>query len=109
MIYYQAENISMPKISKRKGSAWIKEVASRHGFRVGEISYIFCDDEKIFGKGETCISNPGNFYIAWNGISNKGRLVGSGVYISSFSWYIQIGNYANRATRMDSFGLRRKN
>lgn len=47
MIYYQAENISMPKISKRKVSAWIKEVASRHGFRVGEISYIFCDDEKI--------------------------------------------------------------
>lgn len=67
-----------------------------------------CDDEAIFGKGETCISNPGNFYIGWNGISNKGRLVGSGVYISSFSWYVQIGNYANRATRMDTFGLRRK-
>lgn len=69
---------------------------------------VACDDEKIFGKGETCISNPGNFYIGWNGISNEGRLVGSGVYISSFSWYIQIGNYANRSTRMDSFGLRRK-
>ena len=47
MIYYQAENIAMPKISKRKVSAWIKEVATRHGYRVGEISYLFCDDEKI--------------------------------------------------------------
>ena len=83
---------------------------SNQGNFVASVSErIACDDEKIFGKGETCISNPGNFYIAWNGISNKGRLVGSGVYISSFSWYIQIGNYANRATRMDSFGLRRKN
>lgn len=47
MISYQSENIAMPKIHKRQVSAWIKEVALRHGFKTGEISYIFCDDEKI--------------------------------------------------------------
>ncbi len=47
MIYYQSENIAMPKLSKRKVNAWIKEVAQLHGYKVGEISYIFCDDEKI--------------------------------------------------------------
>ncbi len=47
MIYYQSEDIKMPKIAKRKVSAWIKEVAKRHGYKVGDVSYIFCSDEKI--------------------------------------------------------------
>ena len=37
----------MPKIGKREVSAWIKKVAETHGFRVGDISYIFCSDEHI--------------------------------------------------------------
>lgn len=37
----------MPKIAKRKVSAWVKEVAKRHGYKVGDVSYIFCSDEKI--------------------------------------------------------------
>ena len=47
MIYYQSEDITMPKIAKRKISAWVKEVAKRHGYKVGDVSYIFCSDEKI--------------------------------------------------------------
>lgn len=47
MIYYQSEDIKMPKIAKRKVTAWVKEVAKRHGYKVGDISYIFCSDEKI--------------------------------------------------------------
>ena len=47
MIYYQSEDITMPKIAKRKVSAWVKEVAKRHGCKVGDVSYIFCSDEKI--------------------------------------------------------------
>lgn len=47
MVYYQSENIPMPKIAKRKVNAWIKEVASKHGYKLGEITYIFCDDQKI--------------------------------------------------------------
>lgn len=47
MIYYQSEDIKMPKIAKRKVSTWVKEVAKRHGYKVGDISYIFCSDEKI--------------------------------------------------------------
>lgn len=37
----------MPKIRKRDTSAWIKEVAAGYGKKVGEIAYIFCNDEKI--------------------------------------------------------------
>ena len=37
----------MPKIRKRDTSAWIKKVAASYGRKVGEVGYLFCDDEKI--------------------------------------------------------------
>ena len=37
----------MPKIRKRDTSAWIKKVAASYGRKVGEIGYLFVDDEKI--------------------------------------------------------------
>lgn len=47
MITYSAENVKMPKIRKRNTSAWIKKVAASYGRKVGEIGYLFVDDEKI--------------------------------------------------------------
>lgn len=47
MITYSCENVKMPKIRKRDTSAWIKAVAASYGKKVGEIGYLFCDDEKI--------------------------------------------------------------
>ena len=37
----------MPKIGKRETNAWIKAVAAKYGKKVGEVAYIFCNDEKI--------------------------------------------------------------
>ncbi len=37
----------MPNIKHRETSAWIKAVAADHGRRVGEVGYMFVDDEKI--------------------------------------------------------------
>lgn len=47
MITYNSENVKMPKIRKRDTSAWIKKVAASYGRKVGDIGYLFCDDEKI--------------------------------------------------------------
>ncbi|MBQ9237654.1 MAG: rRNA maturation RNase YbeY [Prevotella sp.] len=47
MITYNSENVAMPKIRKRDTTAWIKKVAATHGRTVGEVGYLFCDDEKI--------------------------------------------------------------
>ena len=47
MITYSAEGVKMPKIRKRDTSRWIKAVAATHGRKVGEIGYMFVDDEKI--------------------------------------------------------------
>ena len=37
----------MPAIRRRDISAWVKAVAATYGKRVGDIGYIFCNDEKI--------------------------------------------------------------
>lgn len=47
MITYNAENIAFPKIKRRETTAWIRRVAAFYGKRVGEVGYLFCDDEKI--------------------------------------------------------------
>lgn len=47
MISYQTENAKFPNIKRRATSAWIRRVAATYGKKVGEIAYIFCDDEKI--------------------------------------------------------------
>ena len=47
MISYNSENVRFPKIKRREVTAWIKQVAAAHGRKVGEIGYLFVDDEKI--------------------------------------------------------------
>lgn len=47
MITYQTIDVKMPTLTKRKVSAWIKEVAATYGMRLGDIAYIFCSDEEI--------------------------------------------------------------
>ena len=47
MISYQTDGVKMPNIRRRDISAWIKAVAATYGKRVGDIGYIFCNDEKI--------------------------------------------------------------
>jgi rRNA maturation RNase YbeY len=47
MISYNSENVAMPKIRKRDTTAWIRRVAATYGKKVGEVGYLFCDDEKI--------------------------------------------------------------
>lgn len=47
MITYHAEGIKMPAIKRRETTAWIKAVAATYGRKVGEIGYLFVNDEKI--------------------------------------------------------------
>lgn len=47
MITYNADGVKMPKIKKRDTTAWIKAVAATYGRKVGEVGYLFVDDEKI--------------------------------------------------------------
>lgn len=47
MISYNTINVKMPDISHRETTAWVCAVAASYNKRVGEVAYVFCDDEKI--------------------------------------------------------------
>ena len=47
MISYNVIDIKMPDISHRETTAWVRAVAATYGKRVGEVAYIFCNDDKI--------------------------------------------------------------
>ena len=47
MISYNTDGVKFPNIKKRLNNNWIKAVAKTYGKKVGDIAYIFVDDEKI--------------------------------------------------------------
>ncbi len=47
MITYNADGVKMPKIKKRDTTSWIKAVAASYGKTVGDIGYMFVNDENI--------------------------------------------------------------
>lgn len=47
MITYQTDGTRMPDIKKRVTTAWIRSVAANYGKKVGDVNYIFCNDERI--------------------------------------------------------------
>ncbi len=47
MIEFFAENVEMPQLDFPKIELWIKMVAARHKYSVGNLTYCFCDDPYI--------------------------------------------------------------
>ena len=47
MIEFSAEGVGMPEMDIRRVSTWIEEVAASHSRRVGNLNYLFVDDEAI--------------------------------------------------------------
>ena len=47
MVTYNTDGVKMPAIKKRDTTVWLRQVAALHNKKIGEIAYIFCDDEKI--------------------------------------------------------------
>lgn len=42
-----AENVETPQLDWGRVERWIRGVVKSHGFRLGELTYIFCDDTRI--------------------------------------------------------------
>lgn len=67
---------------------------------------IACSDPVVF-DGD-CRTNPAKVFLAWNARSDRGRLVGTGAYISKLEWKVVAGN-ETVGKRDDTFtmGVRR--
>src|SRR5690606_36884354 len=46
-ITFDSDNIDFPNIKKRETSAWIKKIANSYNKKIGNVDYLFCNDEKI--------------------------------------------------------------
>ena len=57
MIIYNALKVKIPKFPRRAFSNCIKSVAEKFKKRVGDISYIFCDDDKILEINKEYLSH----------------------------------------------------
>lgn len=69
---------------------------------------IQCTDESVFGAGMNCTTNPGYIYVGWTGVTNDGRLAGSGAYVSKFTSALVLGKHkAGKEDQTNTFGFRR--
>ena len=57
MITYHAEGVKMPHLKKRILNQWIKQVAARHGRKVGDIGYMFVNDDRILEVNNTYLGH----------------------------------------------------
>ena len=46
-VSFYTEGVEMPNINRTSVRNWIKKVTELHSKRLGAVSYIFCDDNKI--------------------------------------------------------------
>ena len=76
MITYNAEGIAMPKIKKRLTSKWIKAVAASHGRKVGEVGYLFVNDDKILEVNREYLGHDYYTDIITFDYSNRRRISG---------------------------------
>lgn len=46
MITFQTQDTEMPVLDKALIERWLRAVAADYGFRLGDVNYIFCSDER---------------------------------------------------------------
>ena len=56
-IQFYNEDITMPSFRKTDTKEWIKKIADSFGKKVGDVSYIFCNDEKILDVNRTYLQH----------------------------------------------------
>ncbi|MCQ2090831.1 MAG: fibro-slime domain-containing protein [Fibrobacter sp.] len=74
---------------------------------------IRCNDATVFYNENdpdksNCYDNPGNIFFEWNGLSDKKRLVGTGVYVTKVKVKIRSGkSVAGESNDTYSIGIKR--
>lgn len=75
-IHYYAEDTKVPVLKRRIINRWIREVAESYGYSVGEISYIFCSDEKILEVNREFLQHDYYTDIITFDYTEKNRIAG---------------------------------
>ena len=77
MISVLTENIKMPKIDRKAVRAWITAVAATYdGRKVGDLNYIFCNDDRILEVNKEFLGHDYYTDIITFDYSEPGRVSG---------------------------------
>lgn len=75
-INFTVKKIAIPEFDQERAKDWIIEVASRHEKKVGDLTYVFCDDEKILEVNRQFLQHDYYTDIITFDYSNKRRISG---------------------------------
>ena len=80
-ITFDSDNIDFPNIKKRETSAWIKKIANSYNKKVGNVGYLFCNDEKILEINRQYLDH--DFYTDIISFDySKGDIISGDIFIS---------------------------
>lgn len=80
-ITFDSDNIEFPNIKKRETSAWIKKIANSYNKKIGDVGYLFCNDEKILEINRQYLDH--DFYTDIISFDySEGDLISGDIFIS---------------------------
>jgi len=80
MILYNVVNTGMPPINQQKVSEWVRLVASTYQRHVGDINFIFVDDEEILRVNREFIGH--DYYTDHIGFDySQGATISGDIYV----------------------------
>lgn len=80
-ILWNHQNVDLPDIDYPRVEKWIADVARSHGRILGDIAYIFCDDEKIIEVNRQFLQHDYYTDIITFDYS-RGKLISGDMFIS---------------------------
>ncbi len=80
-ILWNNQNVDLPAIDYPRVEKWIADVARSHGRILGDIAYIFCDDEKIIEVNRQFLQHDYYTDIITFDYS-RGKLISGDMFIS---------------------------
>lgn len=81
MISFDCKGVDLPELDFSKIDSWLREVASSYNRQVGNLNYLFCDDEEILKVNRQFLSHDYYTDIITFDYSHKNR-VGGDIFIS---------------------------
>lgn len=81
MITYNSQNIELPDIDQPGVTRWLEQVAVKYSRKIGEINYVFVDDETILSMNREFIGH--DYYTDHIGFDYcQGSFLSGDIYIS---------------------------
>ncbi|MCQ2328342.1 MAG: rRNA maturation RNase YbeY [Paludibacteraceae bacterium] len=81
MLHFVTENIDMPPINPARIENWLRRVAAGYGFALGDITYIFCDDNRILEVNRQFLQHDYYTDVITFDYTTPGRVSGD-IYLS---------------------------